>query len=1398
MKNKSGANMPDIKFSDIRALEGRQDKGFEELCVQLFHELCGEKLSQVERVEGRGGDGGVEAIASTESNRKFGLQSKFFYQLGTSQWSQIDDSVKTAIAKHPELARYLVCVPLDRTPGQLTKWTKLTSAWRLLNPNMAVEWVGFSELAGHLVKPSVNYLLTYWFDCPDFSVGWVSRQTEEAISQLHDRYTPKLHQKTSAEVELWLRTASNFARANHRKLCSQLVIAWRKTLKKFFEETRVPEIEEPLDRLEQAYQNMLACVQEGDLLGQQLDVADALVDLRRGAECALDALFPESASADQHAEHIKRQQFYRKSELLEASKLAEKVEQAIKHYLEAQQQSIWILKGEAGSGKSHLLASLARSILSEGRPCLLLIGERFASNTVLASQIPALVDWRWTTRDLLSCLSTQASVDGRCAVLMIDAINESPQRGLWRRELKQLVTLVGEFPNVKLIVSCRLDCLDSSIPQGVLTALNSINHRGFDLDFNAAVQAYFAGYKVLTQQFPNMSSEFQNPLFLKTLCEAFQGRLLPMGPLSFLQVLAEWENRISEDIERKIDCPRNATKRAVTEIISLLGQTGVKRASSELVEAICQRHFPSPMASTSLYRFLNSEGLLQEIETPTGLQVRLQYERFSDVRIAQVSLEAVKSKRQWLELWRSALLPRLVEAESLYWSASPQLFAYALLLPEACDVELVESPISFAIREEWARTRAKESIWTAWLDSLAWRIIEPTNTKVVSLFLLWANGKQNIRDVLGRLIEFSCVPAHPLNADFLHSRLISWDLPRREKTWTIPLAHENPADQSGDSVISPFLQWAEASVGKASEEQVRLAAIVLVWLTSSPNRELRKIATDKTIRILVACGSVDVCLRLLEGFWDVNDPYVKERLLAVMAGVVPHLGITASTRIANYVLEKFWNRSDVDPHILQRDYAAFIVRHACASGGLSVDHLKMIDRGIVKEKPVVWSESQVEQYEADVAYGSVRRSLTPEEMGHYGDFGRYVMGSAVHHFVDDSRAEGETRGLGRERGEHDARFARRYIWQRIIELGWTPERYSTFERTLGYSGRGSSGKKVERISKKYQWIGLHEYLGRLSDSLLFINWDDESYPLRGAWELSVKDYDPDEAFGTWVDSGDDAGNADAWWNFENPIVSRDTVEEKAAWVKSAFLRFEPYLSMSYQKQKWIVLHTHLNFDEELGFGLERYESAQMSQWIDVRAFLIPKSKLKAKLKVLKSRDFYGEGVDIPGVRQCGISEYPWHPAFAEVDESCRDNETWMRGAKQSFFLPVCEISDDAKTVPLPAPTLYKEMSDVLGKSLSAPRLNSLGEIEINADSGLTVFKSSTHKGGTFMVDEESMIQYLMAQDCALVWGVLSEKSAWDGHSHAGGLARQSAVYVLGEDGSIAGGHSVFVASEEKE
>ncbi|MDT8989965.1 hypothetical protein RQP54_03735 [Curvibacter sp. APW13] len=1387
MTGKSTSSQPDIRFSDIRTLDGKQSQGFEELCFQLLPLLVGEPLVSAVRVDGRGGDGGVEAIAKTVSGLDVGLQCKYVTSLSDVQRRQIDKSVRTVLSKHPEVVRYLVCVPLNRTPGEIKKWTALVGEWQTLDSTVAVEWVGLSELLNHLLKPEASHLRTYWFSCPDFSNDWVATQTKTAIKQLHDRYTPGLHQLTSAEERLEFLTASPRAVTTHRNQCSELVCAWRTVLRKLTHEVARLGATVDFTELQAAFDAMTREMREGDLVKQAKELVVALNLLCERAEQSVDGLFPGERT-DSDAYWKLRRSVELDSALAEATELMDRVG---RRFL-AEDQHAWILTGDAGTGKSHLLADLATKLLAEGRACLLLVGERFASNATLAEQIPDLVNWSWSMRDLLACLSTHATITGQASILMVDAINESPIRGLWRRELLQFTTLIAEYPGVRLLVSCRSDCLESSLPPDLLNEDNTIRHHGFDLRFHEAVQAYFDGYHVRSHQYPTANPEFRNPVFLKTLCEAFRGRALPLSALTFVDVLAAWEGRVAETIEQKLDCSRRSTQRAIDEIVQALAQSESKRIAADDAERICLKHFPEQQASRSLYRNLNSEGLLQEVETQGETFVRLQYERFSDVRIAQIALQYITSKQNWLAHWQHVILPSHMVGDGLGWEAESELTAYALLLPDAVGVELVESPIGGVIRDEWARKNAKRILWDAWLGALPWRALPPEDQRIPHLFSLWAKQADDFHQVWERLFQFACIPGHPLNADRLHRYLSQLSLPVREQKWTVPLAKEDPDDQT-DGVVGPFLYWADAATGKASDEQVRLAAQVLLWLTSSSNRALRDRATDVAIRVLVACPqAADVSIRLLDGFWLVNDPYVKERLLAAMCGVLPYLNELNAKPIAEFVLARFWQVDEIPPHILQREYAAFVVRHACETGLLPREHLEMLERWPQKPKPTVWTEAQVDVYDKDPAFGSIAHSLRPEEMGWYGDFGRYVMGSAVHHFQDDERAEPETKGMGRGGEEHDARFARRYIWQRIIELGWTPARFSEFERSLGYSSRMGHEKRIERISKKYQWIGLYEYLGNLSDSLLFREWNGSARPLRGAWELHERNYHPELAFGVGEKRDRSADGVSSWWVFESPVpATLNSVEEKRSWVQSAFMSFESYLRVEDGQQRCVVLHTHLNFDEDLGFGVERFTSAQMSQWIDVRAFLVPRGELSSRLKRLQSNNFYGDGCDVPKATQCWVSEYPWHPSFQEVDEYCLDNHTWFRGSSgKGFYLPVCEISDDDRSVMLPAPSLHRDLGQMFGKPLTAPRLTETGFMEIFDQSGRCVIKACGRSGPVLLIDEVVLEKYLTARGLVLVWAVLSEKSAWNGSKHVGGLAHQCAVYVLESEGRISGGHTV--------
>jgi hypothetical protein len=1374
---------PDINFANIRALGGKQDKGFEELCVQLFPSLIGEEPKRIVRIEGSGGDGGVEAIATLHAGNHIGVQAKFFSRLDASQWQQIDKSVCTAVDKHPELTRYLICVPLDRTPGQLKKWDQFVIRWRVSKPTLELEWIGKFELLRHLAKPDAAHLLTYWFDCPTFSIEWAKTQTETAITHLHDRYTPHVHQATFTEQRLGTFAATAKASFDHRQLCSNLVVAWRKVMQKLPPAISKSGRAASLEMIEQATNKLLIDMRDGQLVEQTAELIQSLADTEFAAKTLVDKLFPSSAYGDADTDPVP--DFYRETNIDFAFDSMSAVSDAVRAFINVQRRRLWVLHGEAGSGKSHLLANLARTLLAENRCCLLLVGERFAETTALAGQIPSLLNWDGSMRELCGCLSTHAALVGKSSLLLIDAINESPPRGLWKRELTQLVTLVEEFPGVHILISCRSDCLESSIPPALTSDVATVEHRGFDLNFHEAVKAYFDGYRVVSPQFPTMNAEFRNPLFLKTLCEAYKDRTLPSGALSFVGVLRAWEDRIAQQIEARIDCPTHATGEAINDIVCALADSSERRIPADTARAICLKHFAVATASQSLYRQLNSSGLLQEIETRDGLRVRLQYERFSDIRTAQTLLQRMASKDEWLSYWKATLLPSITnERGTMEYEARPRLFALALLLPDRFNMELVECPIAASIHKSWEQEQAKSYLWSAWLDALSWRSLTQSEQKVRRYFSLWTVKQGSVRRIWERLFQFSCVPNHPLNADYLHRHLMGLSLPERETHWTIPLATENMTDQTNESVISPFLFWVQASVGKSTDEQVRLGAIVLLWLTSSPNRQLRDLASDVAIRLLVSARSADVCISLLERFWEVNDPYVKERLMAVMSGVVPHLDTGEVTRVAGFIADRFWRQHPIAPHILQREYAAIIIRHAQKTGALSAADTPPMQSETLAPKPKLWTAQQVNFYEEQQGYHATRRSLQPEETGHYGDFGRYVMGTAVHHFADDERFGPPPKGIGRGGREHDARWAKLYIWQRVIELGWTPERYSTYENQIGYRGR-MDDNAIERISKKYQWIGLHEYLGLLADSLLFREWNGAERRLHGASELGVRDYDPGSAMRARKRPDDETSDSLA---AKIPALkTASSVEERRAWVAEEFPPFEPYLTATIAGQNGLVLYAHIQLDEDVGFGFDKDDSAQKSQWIDVRALLVPNAQLPKYLADLRGLDFHGDGCSLPSTRQCSMVEYPWHPMFAEVDEQCRNNDTWFRELDAGLFFPVCEVSNDAQRTLLPAPTLHRDLGAALGNPLSAPYYDADGSVRIDDASGNCIFKATADSTEQLVVSADAMRRYLVARNSTLVWAVLSEKSAWNGLIHEGGLvSHQNGVYVLGNDGKISG------------
>jgi hypothetical protein len=113
--------MADINFKSIAARSGSQSNAFEELCCQLAQRTH-PPGSPFERFRGAGGDGGVECIARLPDGSLIGWQAKFVFEVD-ALIAQTTESLRTALAIHKDLERYIVCFPFDPTgkTGRVTK-----------------------------------------------------------------------------------------------------------------------------------------------------------------------------------------------------------------------------------------------------------------------------------------------------------------------------------------------------------------------------------------------------------------------------------------------------------------------------------------------------------------------------------------------------------------------------------------------------------------------------------------------------------------------------------------------------------------------------------------------------------------------------------------------------------------------------------------------------------------------------------------------------------------------------------------------------------------------------------------------------------------------------------------------------------------------------------------------------------------------------------------------------------------------------------------------------------------------------------------------------------------------------------------------------------------------------
>jgi hypothetical protein len=997
--------MTSIAWSDLRPLNGTQHDAFEELCCQLA--ALEPPAAGSVFVRKAPPDAGVECYWRLPDAAEHGWQTKFFTDpLGSSQWKQLDDSVQTALAKHPQLVRYTVCIPRDREdprrPNEewfMDKWDAHVAKWegwaRDRGMTVAFGYWGTSEILLRLSREEHRGRTLFWFNKNLFTSSWFRERLDITLANAGPRYSANLNVELPiaqvfdgfCRAEPFLasiaRARGRFARESDVTLVS--------------DDQAVQDRARAFPQLRDRILTLLGSV--GGNPPPRIPFEDVLTAAAAMRDDAWDVAEVLRGVARSEAPRA-----YPDRDTNTLDRLARAgdaiADLATTDAARAANARLLILRGDAGTGKTHLLCDVADARVDRGLPAVVLLGEAFTMGEPW-QQIISLLGLACTPDEFLGALDAAAEVVDGCTLLALDALNESTHRPMWLSHLAGMVQTLRRYPRVRLVASVRSSYEDAVIPpQLPADETVRITHEGFSGQEYAATKAFFQHYGIALPTVPLLNPEFENPLFLKLFCEGLQRvgmTAVPRGLHGVSTVFGFFIDATNTKLAREdqlgFDVKEQLVQRAIDRVVDRMADDDVRALTRGDAKALVDAVHTAPQFERTLFRRLLTEGVLAEDRAwsedgPVDV-VRFAYERLADHLVARRLLERhVDRSAPTAAFVEAAPLGAYLRNGGVQWRTG-LLAALALQLPERFGAELPD------VLPEYAQT---DVVHFAVIESVVWRLptafSDATRRYIEGELLPRREARARLLDAL---LTVAATAAHPYNADYLHALLLRFAMPDRDAWWSTYLFRNAGAHGAVDRLVD----WARSTDDRShiDDESTRLAATALAWFLTTSHRSLRDDATKGLVSLLTR--RLTILRTILAQFRAVDDLYVRERLYAMAYGCVMRTtDDDGATKVAQQVYdESFAGTPPV--HLLLRDYARGIIECALARGGtLAVDLARI-------QPPYGSPWPEMPTVDAVAAFGErptdgmdedewARIAIHSSIMD--GDFGRYIIGTNSGHF----------------------------------------------------------------------------------------------------------------------------------------------------------------------------------------------------------------------------------------------------------------------------------------------------------------------------------------------------------------------------------------------------------------
>jgi hypothetical protein len=1468
-----------LDFRSIRPHDGSQHSGFEEFCCQL---AALDSPGRAFHRKGPGADAGVECYRVEIDGTESGWQAKYFLEFGSSQVSQLTESFEHALERHPQLQKYIVCLPINLSDGRVGNQKSQRQRWddwvgrcvaAAAPRKVDIELWGAFELGERLGRddPLYSGRRMYWFGGTQLGQDWFRARFDIARAALGERYAPELN------VELPIRRA----------------------LAAFVRDPRfIREVEGWADRLDEAFHGAISYLRTqvtGSGTAQVRRLESTLPVLVRNMRLApkepadqlpidqWQSALSEAAAAleecsivlwnEPHETESKRD---RDAALHFTWRLRDVLED-VAGEMSSPSAALanvrrLLVEGEAGVGKSHLLADVADDHVANGRPAVLILGGMFSDADPWTQTLSHLGLAGTTPDDFLGALDAAAEAAGARAIVMIDAINERQGIAVWGHRLAAFLQTAARFPRVAIVVSCRTTFVPWIVdPQLGAVDLPRITHPGFAGRAAEAARRYLDQRGIVRMAAPALAPEFENPLFLRTCCDLLDRRgetELPRGLSGVTAIFDFYFSAVAETLTLRMGLNRRfrIVERALDALTAKMVQQGTGYiALDEAITLLEAVHSSRGQNEQSLLFQLENEGVIavEPVEVGGALEehVRFTFERLSDHRIAARLLDDhVGGGNPAPAFAQGGALERYVEGPDSYRHAGI-VEAFAVQLPERYGVELPDLVQSRSAR--W-------DLWHPFELSLLWREQKTFTKRTLELVRKLAPSYGS-DPVLATLLAIATEPDNSFNADHLDRKLRAMPMPERDEKWSTGVTRL--AEEEGNPVET-LIEWTLANALHSIEPaRARLVGITLAWLLSLSHRAVRDRATKALAALLVTRRRL--AAELVRLFADIDDAYILDRVLAAAyGGALRSHSDDGLADVAAAAFDAVFSRDPIPDHALIRDHARGIIELAAYRNALPtrLDPNRARPPYPARRPIEPIGDDVIEQFQEDRGRGAFHDGIYYSAIMD-GDFARYVIDRAVGRFLqlpiedvgrtpkqiferwrrkaiaphseriaalellleasrtlhelphdwafwdkprpanapskeererleaereesekelerllgEDGAREYRIRAAGyvRERAwspkgnvwrpTHEGEQARRWVAWRAHDLGWTAQRFGEFDHMVPDSGRMEH--RIERIGKKYQWIALHELVGRLSDGFAVgRGWREKTGVYQGPWDIDIREMDPSMLV-TGTPNRERSDQPATWWAPHAPRWKIDPPAARRAWMADRERDVPDPLKQidvtDRDGRPWLVLDMSMSRNQWHMVDGER--TAHRMTWHKIKCLLVPTAHRGRLLKLLagseRERDHPPE-VELSSDAYLG--EYAWHPSCAGSDGSWTleppcgrpipvqatvvDRYTERSGHDYSI--------EDSFNLKIPAPAL------MAGLDL---RLAEGHALAFAGADGKVLFKDPSAEEPGFsaaVVDRQAFIDFLSRETLEAVWIITGEKSAHGGPTRGEGWGGQ--------------------------